>query len=162
LVYETLCLNIPALTFMQQFQFVMYITDFIQQPRLSVGHILTEVGVKMEVWAGWQGTKQHPWPLTTAADTVLYNGPTALTMRYILEFRLEAREHIKWMEPFEVLYQMSQIFKDKGLKAATRVPNTIILATARVVLRIPGLMEVAPKMEDRLADSDASDHPEFS
>jgi hypothetical protein len=154
-------LNFPAYAFMQEFKFEMFMTASAQQPRLLVGHVDTG-GVRLEVWAGWPEMRQSPRASTSAADTVLYNGPRAQGFEYTLKFGPDVRHFIEWVEPLEELYQMSKILEDKPRRSAIQVQNAILLGVARGLLRFPGLMKVAPDMYDELAGSAASDHPEFS
>jgi hypothetical protein len=155
-------LNFPVYAFMQEFKFVMCVSEETGHARLFVGTLPVEGGLRLDVWAGWPEQERSSGENITAAQTVLYNAPQARDGASKLELNPEVREQIIWDDPFEELFQVSQIFKDKALKSAVQVQNAILLSAAKVVLRFPALMKVAPGTSDRLAKSTAYDHPGYS
>jgi hypothetical protein len=150
-------LNFPVYAFMQEFKFMMCVSEETGYARLFVGILPVEGGVGLDVWAGWPEQERSSGENITAAQTVLYNAAQAKDGASKLELNPEVREQIIWDNPFEELFQMSRIFKEKNMKSAVQVQNAILLSAAKVVIRFPGLMKVAPGTRDRLAESTASD-----
>jgi hypothetical protein len=155
-------LNFSIYAFMQEFKFMMCVSEKTEQSRLLAVTLPIEGGVRLDVWAGWLHPEECPGEIITAAQTVLYIAPQARDGASKLELNPEVREQIMWDEPYEELFQMSQIFKDKNLRSAVQVQNPILLSVVKVLIRFPGLMRVAPGTRDRLAECASVGHPEYS
>lgn len=156
-------LNFPVYAFMQEFKFKLCAPDGNQDPRLFVGNIHLANEIVLEVWAGWPKSTKFDRVAATAANTVLYHAPIAQKGGYVLDFgRPEAREHIVWYEPLETLFGMSKLVEGKNLNTAVQVQNAILLSVTKVILTFPGLMDLGPGTENRLASSADSSHRFFS
>ncbi|KAH0371548.1 hypothetical protein KCU65_g1728, partial [Aureobasidium melanogenum] len=142
-------LNFPVYPFMQEFKFLMCVTKRTNQPRLFVG-VLTFHKGSTEVWAGWSETKKDP-NSTTTVKTELYDSPKAESGQALeLDLKPAWRRHIKWDEPLEQLFQMSEVLeKGHNLGKAAQVQDAILLSVAKVVTRFPGLMRAPLDPKDR-------------
>ncbi|KAH0025643.1 hypothetical protein KCU78_g4659, partial [Aureobasidium melanogenum] len=142
IVNEKHRLNFPIYPFMQEFKFLMCVTMQTNQPRLFVG-VLTFHKGSTEVWAGWSETKKDA-NSTTTVKTELYDSPKAEAGEALeLDLKPAWRRHIKWDEPLEQLFQMSEVLENgQNLGKAAQVQDAILLSVAKVVTRFPGLMRV--------------------
>jgi hypothetical protein len=138
IIDETCRLNFPVYAFLQHFVFKVCISDKTGEPRMLVGYLKREHGVE-QVWLGWSGAKNCSQELITAAKTRLYDAPQAREWICPLEFNPEVRGYIRWIEPLEMLFEMSKFTKAMNLKTAVKVQNAILLSVAKVVFRFPGL-----------------------
>jgi hypothetical protein len=138
IIDERCRLNFPVYAFLQHFVFKVSLSDETDEPRMLVGYLNREHGVE-QVWLGWSGAEDRSQELITAAKTRLYDAPQARKGICPLEFIPEVREYIRWIEPLEMLFEMSKFTKAMNLKTAVKVQNAILLSVAKVVFRFPGL-----------------------
>ncbi|KAG9700243.1 hypothetical protein KCU95_g756, partial [Aureobasidium melanogenum] len=152
LIDEKHRLNFAVYPFMQEFKFLMGATHGTKQPRLFVGILRFHQG-QTEVWAGWPKIARDT-NSTTTARTELYDSPEAMDedgqAAPVHDLSPELRRRIKWDEPLEKLFRMSEILRREGnLSKAAQVQDAILLSVAKVVIRFPGLLRASPNPNER-------------
>ncbi|KAH0289466.1 hypothetical protein M436DRAFT_82685 [Aureobasidium namibiae CBS 147.97] len=143
IIDEEVRLNFPIYAFMEFHNFKVCISDTTGEPRLFVGHLVREHGATEEVWAGWSGAKKGSRERITAANTRLYHVPRVQKETCEIEFNPEVRKHIRWDYALDDLFGLGQLHHIRNLQCIVQIQNAILLSVAKVLLRFPGLMQLA-------------------